>query len=106
MFQPFDSFLISGLPNISLQIKSLEHRIAQLRRRENDVRDSSSNKTKDMEEKNLRFERVARSLTKEKAQLNDKVLEVSQCFHIGSCVLNSESQYSKHTLFPHVPAPQ
>lgn len=57
-------------------IQSLESRIAQLRRRESDVRDSLAHKIKDLEDKNARLEQSSLNLRREKNQLTDELFEI------------------------------
>ena len=50
--------------------------MAQLRRRESDVRDGTVHKIKDLEDQKFELEKLVQALQKEKAQISGEALEV------------------------------
>ncbi|XP_026294596.1 mitotic spindle assembly checkpoint protein MAD1 [Frankliniella occidentalis] len=60
------------------RIHTLENRVAQLRRRESDLRDGNVNKLRDLEDQNSRMEQKIINLQKEKSQLTDDIFELKR----------------------------
>lgn len=78
VFEAEKNCLLQQQERDQMMIQGLESRIAQLRRRESDVRDSTVYKAKDLEDQNFRLEQRMVGLKKEKAQLADEVLQLKR----------------------------
>ncbi|KAK3912120.1 Mitotic spindle assembly checkpoint protein MAD1 [Frankliniella fusca] len=60
------------------RIQALENRVAQLRRRESDSRDSNVNKVRDLEDQTSHLEQKIIMLQREKSHLSDEILELKR----------------------------